>query len=276
MEDFLTKKIYIDTRYKTNTEQGNNANFQVMLNEVVNLPEKCVGYIDEIIMPILFFNVQEGVNDKLYFGIFIPGDNIEYFTLTLPEKNYNLVDLASELQTQFNEATSESENEFSFLVSAIEDTYKIIVQQQEHHAFNIFTDNDLANGLYNNTVINDPQSINNIIVNYKYDGTWSNWRFTFFPDLHPVRNLYLTCSELSNYSSLTNFSWGGKNIIKKIPVNVGFGGMLYLTQSLANDHFNCGNKSLSQLNFQLRNSEGNIVKLSSHWSFSIIFLRANE
>ena len=52
--------------------------------------------------------------------------------------------------------------------------------------------------------------------------------------------------------------------------------MLYLTQSLANDHFNCGNQTLTQLNFQLRNSAGDIVKLSSHWSFSIIFMRANE
>ena len=69
---------------------------------------------------------------------------------------------------------------------------------------------------------------------------------------------------------------GWQTIIKKIPINVGFGGMLYLTQTLPNDYFNCGNQTLSELNFQLRNSAGDIAKLSSHWSFSIIFLRANE
>ena len=113
------------------------------------------------------------------------------------------------------ETTTTSPADISFRVSAIEDNYKIIIQENEHRAFNIFTDNDLANGLYNNTIITDPHSANNILENYKNDGTWSNYRFTFYPDLHPVRNLYLTCSELSNYSSLTNFRWGGKNIIKK-------------------------------------------------------------
>lgn len=57
---------------------------------------------------------------------------------------------------------------------------------------------------------------------------------------------------------------------------VTFGSMLCLTQSLSNAYFKCENQTLSQLNFQLRNRQGEIVKLSSRWSFSIILMRAND
>ena len=52
MEDLLTRKFYVDSRVKVNSNLGNNADFQISLPEVVNLPEDCVGYIDEIITPI--------------------------------------------------------------------------------------------------------------------------------------------------------------------------------------------------------------------------------
>jgi len=69
--------------------------------------------------------------------------------------------------------------------------------------------------------------------------------FVFYPDLHPVRNFLLCCSELSSDPSLTNFSWGGKTMIKQIPINVGLGGTLDSTQSIPNDHFKCGNQTFS-------------------------------
>ena len=80
------------------------------------------------------------------------------------------------------------------------------------------------------------------------------------------------CNEGTASKTMCNNDVDGK----KIPINVGFGGMLYLTQTLPNYYFNCGNQTLSTLNFQLRNSAGDIIRLPSHLSFSIILLRANE
>jgi hypothetical protein len=64
------------------------------------------------------------------------------------------------------------------------------------------------------------------IIKKQVQGEWSDYQVDFYPDLHPVRNLYLCCSELSSYSSLTNFDWHGSNIIKKMPINVPFGSMV--------------------------------------------------
>jgi hypothetical protein len=116
--------------------------------------------------------------------------------------------------------------------------------------------------------------MNDILQNYKKEiNDWNVDLVQFYPDLHPIRNLYLCCSELSSYSSLTNFDWHGSNIIKKIPINVPFGSMVYNFQSITFDHFNCGNITLNKLSFTLRNAHGKIVNLNNHWSFSILFSR---
>jgi len=97
----------------------------------------------------------------------------------------------------------------------------------------------------------------------------------FIPDLHPIRNLYLTCSDICGYSSLYNFDWSGQNIINKIPNNVPFGSMLYSFQNTSLDYFRCGNKTLSNLTFTLRDSHGNIINMASHLSFSKISMLEN-
>jgi hypothetical protein len=40
----------------------------------------------------MFHNVQEGVHDKLYVGIFHSGTTY-YYTITLAEQNYDIIDL---------------------------------------------------------------------------------------------------------------------------------------------------------------------------------------
>ena len=107
-----------------------------MLSEVVNLPEKCVGYIDEIIMPILFYNVQTDVNDKLYLGIVLPTDHVaHYSTTTLDEMSYNLIDLASALEPKLNAIVELHTIDIAFLVSAVEPNYKNVVRTQGGHAY---------------------------------------------------------------------------------------------------------------------------------------------
>lgn len=66
----------------------------------LNLPERCVGYVDEIIMPV-FYNVQSGVNDILYIAIFRSGGTT-YYTDRIAEMNYNLEDLAARIGAQLN------------------------------------------------------------------------------------------------------------------------------------------------------------------------------
>jgi hypothetical protein len=159
-------------------------------------------------------------------------------------------------------------------ISLIIRIYDNRVTKPDSPSFIVFDDRELEKGLYNNTIILDPKSINRLLQNYKttFD-VWEEFAVGFVPDLVSVRNLYLCCSELSSFSSLTNFTWNGSNIIKKIPINVPFGSMLYHFQQTPHDYFICSNRTLTKLRFQLKNSMGDVISLDNHYSFTIIFVK---
>ena len=281
MEELKIRKIYVDTRYKVLNELGDNGDFEVMLPEAVNLPENTVAFVDEVIMPIAFKNIQKNVNDKLYLNTYLT-PNQNYYTLTLEEKSYTLEDLAATIQTALRTTYTGSTPELlEYIVVADARKMNLVITitdnrglKPEPAGFKILTDSELIAGAYNGTPIVDPQSINDILQNYKVidlpTGVWLSASVEFIPDLHLIRNLYVT-SNMSNYSVVSNFVWQGNNIIKKIPITVSYGNMLFNNINAAHDYFRCGGQSLYKLRFTLRDARGNIVKMTSHWSFSIIF-----
>ena len=84
-----------------------------------------------------------------------------YYTITLDEMNYSLVDLATALWDKLGlvEAT------IQFVVGSDPDTFKLIVRIIDNRSsksgvatFNIFDDADLELGLYNSTPTFAPQT----------------------------------------------------------------------------------------------------------------------
>ena len=76
------RKIYVDSRYKTKNRVS-DAHFKFELLETVSLPEKCVCYIDDVIIPNSWANIDEK-NNKLLVRveqIRIPGIDNEIITL---------------------------------------------------------------------------------------------------------------------------------------------------------------------------------------------------
>ncbi len=78
-----------------------------------------------------------------------------------------------------------------------------------------------------------------------------------------------------NYSVISNFNWGGSSIIKKVPIIVPYGSLLFNNINANHDYFKCGGQSLSKLRFTLRDASGNKLNMPSSWSMSII-LHWNE
>ena len=59
------KKIYIDSRFKTN-DSVSSSNFKIDLKQTLLFPPNSVFYIDDISIPHSWYTVEENVNDKLY------------------------------------------------------------------------------------------------------------------------------------------------------------------------------------------------------------------
>ena len=62
------KKIYVDTKYKTN-DSVSNSHFKIQLPETLLMPDNCVFYIDDVCIPHSWYTIEAGINDKLYFHV---------------------------------------------------------------------------------------------------------------------------------------------------------------------------------------------------------------
>ena len=101
------KKVYIDSRYKTN-DSVSNSDFKFELKRALDLGENTVCYIDDISIPHSWHTI-ENYNNKLYIGNTRSDLSLPASVLSLPSGNYNASNLASTLQSVL-QATFPNEN----------------------------------------------------------------------------------------------------------------------------------------------------------------------
>lgn len=270
------KKIYIDTRFKTQ-DSISDSDFKIQLPFNIDLPNKCAFYITDIVIPVSFYTVQTGVNDKLYIITNNDGSFI-YWTITISSKNYTIATLAQELQNKLSNNFGGSA--FHFSVSYDLDLNKIsLVMEQsdpldsfDPFYFKVATDYELQNGGWSGgTSIASPQSLNSILNNYTSTTTngGATW-WSGYVDFHPIRNLYLSSSNFGSFQTIS--VWRQDTIIKKIPISANYNELVIDNETNPYDFLSCDNQTLSLLHFQLKDSNGITVNLQNHWSFSIIFI----
>jgi hypothetical protein len=268
------KKIYIDTRFKT-PESRSDADFFVELPSTVNIPENCVCYIDDIVIP-MSWNTVDARNNKLYVRIdYLLGTaRHAFYLIQLPIKNYSNVQYAAALEFSLNASAFVSPLA-KFSVSVDVDNILKITQLDsfEIMKLTIIPDEHLLSGGHWHTKLSQWEicSMNGILrIDKTLVLTKEAPSYSAYIDLHATRNLYLTSSSMASYNTMSNF----KNdvIIKKIPVRANYGQMIFDGASNGYDYLQLSKRTLRRLDFRLEDSYGNVMNLNgNHWSFSLIF-----
>ncbi len=93
------KKVYIDTRYKTIDSHSDSDCF-IELPLAINIPDKCICYIDDIVMPVSWTMIDER-NNQLYIAYRI-GNVVSEAIIVIPSGNYNGVTFSNALQAAMN------------------------------------------------------------------------------------------------------------------------------------------------------------------------------
>jgi hypothetical protein len=97
------KKIYIDTRFKTKDSKS-DFDFMIELPRSLNIPENCVCYVDDIVIPVSWATV-DARNNKLYVRMNnISAHQHSCQIITIPIKNYNGIAFAGALEASMNAA----------------------------------------------------------------------------------------------------------------------------------------------------------------------------
>jgi hypothetical protein len=268
------KKIYIDTRFKT-PDSKSDSDFFVELPNTVNIPDNCVCYIDDVVIPVSWNTVDER-NYKLYIRFNQTGFYTYYYNiLELPKKNYTGPTFAAALEVLLNSATYLNLKTPRFSVSYLVLDNLLTITQEDGFdvmVLTIISDTDLAYGRLWDPAMKTPCSLNGILrIEKSVQLTSQNPSHTAYIDLHTTRNLYLTSSSMASYNTMSNF----KNdvIIKKIPVRANYGQMIFEGASNGYDYLQLSKRTLRRLDFRLEDSFGNILNLNgNHWSFSLVFM----
>ena len=73
-----TRKIYIDSRYKT-ADSISNTDFKIQLSENITFPDNSGFYITDICIPTIFKTVEGGITDRLYIRFDMYPESITKF-----------------------------------------------------------------------------------------------------------------------------------------------------------------------------------------------------
>jgi hypothetical protein len=274
------RKIYIDSRFRDVNTNSTNTNFKYSLPQLIYTEKDTVMYIDDIIIPFSTTPITK-YNNKLYVTTKLLDDVDSYNSYIIEldtDLNYTGELLKDELQIKMNNVLSSTlyNNPIAVIYNVNTNTISI-KSLYANFSFYILTDEDLINrkewhGINYNNNINLLNSINEILVNtipkteYYTD---VNEYTTKYINLYPIKNFYLRSSSLSSGDTISMKQ--DNDIIKKIPVNVPYNGVIINNAFIFNDYISVSKKTISALDFKLTDAYGNVVDLQgSHISFTII------
>ena len=276
------KKVYIDSSYKVN---GTSSEFTIDLPETVQLEDNMLCQIHEVSIPHSWYSINS-TNNNIYWRhqVIPPGviAGITYRKVTIPEGNYTAVDLAQTIQIAINLLVDTNDRPNTYSLSYNTSTNKFTISSNYATAiFVLLTDGEVAPvaNLFSDPVdVNNLYSLNRVIGNTTpaTDAYTNVAPYTSnFVDLTPVKNVYLHCNEISNYNQLTVA--GNSSIIKKIPVNVPYLGVINDSELSVVDYIDVSNKLLRRLNFKLTDHLNQNINLNEvDVSFTITFFKGEN
>ena len=271
-------KIIIDSHFKMNGSVS-NSDFSIELPETVQLPDNLGAMITDITIPNTFYTIDTQ-NNRLYLRMtHRPFGSVSTLTddlwLQLDSRNYSLDTLSTALAAKIN-ATFPPTNVVSSTFDENLGSLKLIPTSADVR-FKVLTDEELRtnvggtwSGLYYNT--ETPNSCNDVLRNSGISplNTADSPYVSGFVDTMAHHNVYITSPQLGTFQNIG--PRGERTILKKVVVDVEFGGVITDKVLNAEDYTNCSRQVLKTLSFRICDVHGSVVDLhGAHVSFCIVF-----
>ena len=261
------RKVYIDSRFKT-ASSSSDSNFKYELTETIQLPDKCACFIDDLIIPHSWYNIDND-NKYIYVKRYQPDIPLtEWNKLELEVQNHTLDSLKTALSNAFIAQYGAGQ----VAVSANSRTGIITITATGIDTIKLYTDvelrsaNDWGGTGYDS---NNLQSANEVLSNTSTQfATTIN---TNMIDLRRYHNIYISSPNIGSFSTLG--PRGESNIIKKVPVSTDYGFMIFDNVVAPHDYMIVSKQLLKTLEFRLSDAYGRTIDLHGiPVSFSLIFM----
>ena len=194
------KKVYIDSRFKTKDSKS-NSEFKYELVDSIQLPDKCVAFVDDVIIPVSWYNIDES-NKYLYIRRFQDlSDTKTDRIVQIEVSNHTPDSLTDAVQDALNTAFGSS----VFSVSYDPRKLKLSITAEPQSEVKVFTDdelrgvNDWEGASYNSSNL---MSINEVLGNYTTQMLTAQTFESGIVDLRRVHNVYISSVNLSTFKTL--------------------------------------------------------------------------
>ena len=276
------KKICVDSRF-ANSQSISHTDFKMDLTDSVQLPDNTAVVITDICIPHSWYSI-EYYSENFYFRLVEPDEvdeNVVFIydhKIQLSQRNYDIDTLKNELITRMNAAVG---SPALFSGSSDLNTARITVSLSDpKYKFYIFSDKDLrtqVNGTWRGAPYDGfrPHSCNSVVGfegSYNFADPYTSTKpwVSGVVDTLGIHNIYITSPQFG-YNSFG--PRGERSILKKVLVNVSFGGVIADNWINQQDFTDCSKRLLRSLEFRLTDAYGNTLELhGAHVSFTLIFV----
>ena len=261
------KKIYIDSRQKT-VDSASDSEFSIDLPTTYLMPDDTGFYVEDVCLPVSWYTIEANKNDIMFFDF----EGILRQAI-IKEGNYTTQEFAAALNTALIAALNPPPvlGVNPFAVTYYKPTNAITIQWNPVYVattgsgyttgklFYIPTDYELT--FRGATQQAKRRSMNTLLKNFTQYQSYTKGKpfYSGYVDMAPLRNVYLSCTGLGNFT--TTSLTGDQNIINKIPINGQPGSIIYDSTQTGVDHLDCSRQTLSRISFQLKNNYGQIINL---------------
>lgn len=208
------KKVYIDSRFKT-PDSKSSSEFKYELTQSIQLPDNCVCFVDDVIIPVSWYNIDEN-NKNLYVRRFEDLSSTTTDRIVPIEINNHTPDtLTDAIQAALNTAFGAG----VFTVSYDPRKLKVSIAAESQSEIKVFTDEELkgvnnwSGPSYNSSNLT---SANEVLGNYTVQYSTAQTFESGIVDLRRVHNVYISSANLSSFKTLG--PRGESNIVKKYPL----------------------------------------------------------
>ena len=267
------RKVYIDSRFKTRDSKS-SSDFTYELVESVQLPGNCHCFVDDVIIPVSWYNIDENSKNMYVRRFQDLSDTITDKIVPIEINNHTADTLTDAIQNALNTAFGGG----VFTVTFGDRQLKITITGETNTEIKLFTDeelksaNDWQGPAYDS---NNLLSANEILGNFTIQSITSSSFESGIIDLRRIHNVYISSSNLSTFKTLG--PRGESGIIKKCPVTTEYGFTLVDNVVVSHDWTDVSKQLLKTLEFRLTDAYGTTIDLRGMpISFSLIFMLQDD
>ena len=252
------RKVYLSSAFR---KSGTPSSFRIEIPQDVELGPDSHVAVSDCIIPHSWYNIQEGVNSKLYIRQGSTNRVVE-----VESGHYTASSLAARLALKLNAVAAGGT---SFTVSGPTSTInKLTITEAGGSGFLVYADSVLkGDGPIGESPIVNPQSLNSYLNVEPMTAQVTSWQSGYISLLR-ITEVYVRSPDLAAFDTVD--SMGRRDVLKKVAVDKEHGYLIVSPSTYELSDLSKVSGNLRSMHFELTDNHGNLIQMQAQdWSLSL-------